>query len=454
MLSKTLAIHIAHEERHLWAEHKKHTEFTDPQQYIADLLNNLFKSGLTTKAWRDHCLASKAEKNSFTSTRLYQKIIRRTSRITRDFLKLRESLHQTQLQGGSEASLFFSALKNNRFSILKEGSATLHAEMRLASYIGRKGKKSANFGISKLCCACCNLSLCVVSSENISQISTRGHHGQYYAWVMPDFIRNNPVLLAKFLGHEAHLIYQNLTKKEQLAFITAIQQAEIPMSQSTKNRSMIADSSDSDIEFGLSCDSDSELEAVAFDQELHNVSILRELKQAYSEEYNNLLLVGVSPEKIFALFKESPEKLEAMADKNSISLISDYDSDHDVLEDLSELYDKSENDFWCFINDEDNAIGRFGYTPTLRCLEHEMLSSSDENEGDIDDTGPYSRATAKLLTHNTWQYEQDSEGEWVYPSSDDCDQTILHPISSENSDSEEEGYSSECSSHSGYSRSP
>ncbi|MCD8542945.1 MAG: hypothetical protein LRY69_06100 [Gammaproteobacteria bacterium] len=111
VLAETIVTHVKHEERHLWAAHKSHSEFSDPNEYVAELLKELFRSGLATKDWRDQYLVNDAQESTFSSTPLYKKIIRRASRITRDFLKLRESLHNNQQKGGSGAFLFFNALK-------------------------------------------------------------------------------------------------------------------------------------------------------------------------------------------------------------------------------------------------------------------------------------------------------------------------------------------------------
>ncbi|MCD8525227.1 MAG: nucleic acid/nucleotide deaminase domain-containing protein [Gammaproteobacteria bacterium] len=322
--------------------------------------------------------------------------------------------------------------------------------MRLTSHIRKKKYTSASFGISKLCCACCNLSLCAVTAENIHQITTRGQHGQYYGWVMPDFVRNNPALLAKFLGKEAYRIYESLSKQDQEKFLLAIEEARIPIKQSKQGKCMIADSSESDVYFGLSCESDGELEAVAHDQTLQEIPHLRELKRSYSEEYNNLVRVGVTPEKIYALYKESPDKLEALGDKRSVSIIEDYGSENEVIEDLSKLFDKNEDVFWDFIDDDENAIHHHGFNTTLNAVLQEIPSSSDSDEeaSVYSFKRPYRCAAANLLEDNGWEYEQDSEGNWGYPEdrSENSNVEENFTVTSTDEDcSEESDYSSGCS---------
>jgi hypothetical protein len=103
------------------------------------------------------------------------------------------------------------------------GSAGMHAEMRVLQRLREKqslgvGVQSRYIGISKLCCAHCNLAIRTSNflplfAKNESQECsvTRGFHGNGYAWPMGDLLDDDESdFMESFLGPQLWSQYQQL----------------------------------------------------------------------------------------------------------------------------------------------------------------------------------------------------------------------------------------------------
>lgn len=89
------------------------------------------------------------------------------------------------------------------------------------------------------------------------------------------------------------------------------------------------------------------------------VLTLKDIKDNYPDEFENLVNMGCSSREIFNLYKASEEKFKDMSDDRVLNLITDCD-DLDLFETLSDIYDEDEACFWNILDDEDDLVCHHG----------------------------------------------------------------------------------------------
>ena len=134
-------------------------------------------------------------------------------------------------KNGKQCHLLQTVIKNtidkNITPIITNGSDNnkCHAEMRIIEYLRThtKNNQEIYIGISKLCCAGCNLVLhegkIMVQYENNQvelKIDKRGIHGNGFEWSLINGFKDNPDIMRKLLGDEAYDIYDSSSKKSAL----------------------------------------------------------------------------------------------------------------------------------------------------------------------------------------------------------------------------------------------
>ncbi|MGW4792092.1 hypothetical protein ACWEPC_06720 [Nonomuraea sp. NPDC004297] len=87
-----------------------------------------------------------------------------------------------------------------------------HCEMRLVDDLLKRlsptSTTGVSLGISKLCCAKCYLALEALAAVKSIKIDVQGAHmWAYRNWPLPGFL-DDPLVLKKFLGPDAHLLYE------------------------------------------------------------------------------------------------------------------------------------------------------------------------------------------------------------------------------------------------------
>src|SRR3990167_8946731 len=172
-----------------WRELKGRS-FYDIKKEVKKQLSHLFNSGQETKIWQENCL----KRNTGSEASL----IDRTSRLARDFIKLRKSILNLSSEKG-ESKAILESLRDQNFSFSRTGSSHRHAEMRQMyafSNLTSQERKASYIGISKLSCRRCS------SVTKSLGIPTRGQHGRVFKqWEAPRFFKKDPDLLEKFFGN-------------------------------------------------------------------------------------------------------------------------------------------------------------------------------------------------------------------------------------------------------------
>ena len=105
----------------------------------------------------------------------------------------------------------------------KVGSTTpqLHAEMKILQYLFTAGPYGGNvyIGISKRCCLRCAVVM------KIQGFQSRGCSGGLWdaGWAIPNFVRNTPMKLRRFLGDATYTWYADLPSNQQREFLMRLQ---------------------------------------------------------------------------------------------------------------------------------------------------------------------------------------------------------------------------------------
>ena len=146
VLAKIIQLNFYQEFRYLATQ----AEISRPdlEALITELLNSLFEGGDKVIPWRD----------GFANTELYQEIINRgyttnflnklvdrTARLARDFIKLRSYMHSASYSEADRA--LKTAISKKRFTIIREGAKKVHAEMRLSSHLAENNKQVPIFSV-------------------------------------------------------------------------------------------------------------------------------------------------------------------------------------------------------------------------------------------------------------------------------------------------------------------
>jgi OTT_1508-like deaminase len=301
----------------------------DLKEAISEWIKQMFKFNGDTKGWREQ--AEKNLKYGKKVNNVLSKIIKKISRHTRDFLKIRDFLLNANTHDNLSKGIV-SAIRGNKFDIIRVGNKDVHAEMRILSrLLNSEEIASPYIGISKLCCDHCALAI------QTFDIKCRGVHGQRAIWPLPDFLILHADCLKKYVGEKAYYYYQNLqidAQNEAKIFITSRESNSV-RENAKDGRVMYADSSDSDIEFGFAC-SDKEIEHIPLD----SVWRVRHLKMCYQKEFYRLMSIGLNLQEIVDLYKESPKKFENLITTNGIYELLERIAENDFHDNVAEAFKK------------------------------------------------------------------------------------------------------------------
>lgn len=154
-------------------------------------------------------------------------ILKKMVRNIQDLLKLEEyvAVGNTEDLGGSSRKAFVKLLANEDLGqvkklpvIVDDGDSKTHAEMRILLHI-KNGERVPYIGISKLCCACCQVVVTNYGIETVFErddeveVLTRGWHAKLYPWPLPSALKSNSTFIKKFLGEDLYREYNNLWSK-------------------------------------------------------------------------------------------------------------------------------------------------------------------------------------------------------------------------------------------------
>ncbi|OGT15331.1 MAG: hypothetical protein A3B69_00105 [Gammaproteobacteria bacterium RIFCSPHIGHO2_02_FULL_38_33] len=352
-----------------WRELKGRS-FYDIKKEVKKQLSHLFNSGQETKIWQENCL----KRNTGSEASL----IDRTSRLARDFIKLRKSILNLSSEKG-ESKAILESLRDQNFSFSRTGSSHRHAEMRQMyafSNLTSQERKASYIGISKLSCRRCS------SVTKSLGIPTRGQHGRVFKqWEAPRFFKKDPDLLEKFFGHANDIVYEDLSDREKIKAWAFIQGGEVLTSSNDLKTNMLPDSSSSDEAFGLS-DASDDIDTL----KVENVICANDAKTWNRKAYDRLLGEEVSPEKIVKIFQALPEKFDALGSRCVRDLLKDDSIEFDELE---RLFDENPVLFQFVTEDQAELISKEGfegavarYRKALEKLGDEDLDVNEEAERD------------------------------------------------------------------------
>jgi hypothetical protein len=402
-------------------------------EHVGKMLRNLFLSGQNTRDWLSN---SNAEDYEGLSDRLFNKLAKKVSRLARDFLKLRSSLLTNSIHNQAAETDILNILHQAEVKILKQEGKGVHAEMGVIA-VTRAAPVDARpyTGISKLSCDHCGLAMDVFSMPH------RGQHGQGAQWPFPSFISTDAKVLEKYQGKDTYAKYQKLSKekqKEALSYMASKDSSPI-RENARHGRKMEADSSESDVEAGLNCSDEAKAEEIT-GFSLEDVWSLRYLKYRFSEEFRRLTELGIGFAEVLALYKNSTDKFLAIANEKTCRLIwneHEYGQQNicELLEKLSVLYDADEQSFWGLVNDEEDAISKFGFDEVYDRIFADSSSAEPQDDlneyrsADEEELDRYQTVAADLEEENGWDYDycsNDSENEWGYKDSDSEAQVLDH----------------------------
>jgi hypothetical protein len=167
------------------------------------------------EAWAEDCkhrIASLTPPNSIArnSDRFFETAIR----LYQDLIKL-EDFFSTMKHLEPYATELVQAMATRKidYSMINVGAQNVHAEMRLTSHAVTQGIKFPYIGISKLCCAYCNLVMDTFlkaqyfEADDAMDVPTRGRHGVPYPWLIPEPLRNYEPFIKELLGSDLYAIY-------------------------------------------------------------------------------------------------------------------------------------------------------------------------------------------------------------------------------------------------------
>lgn len=401
----------------------------DMQDQILRLLKGAFESGLKTKAWKKNVVLEENNKSS--------KLIEKTAKFLRDFLKLRDFLLY-DYRHTTLAKDIYDAIHHNRYTILHTEENKVHAEMRILSQLLNEPDREAQYaGLSRLCCSHCGLAMAAFN------LPKRGVHGQAYNWPLPRFIRENESHLKTYMGKKSYKEYIKLNpekKAEALTFLSSKESCN-RNENAKQGREMRADSSSSDVEFGVTLtDSDDNEELQSWP--LADVWEMRHIRHAYEEEYRDLREIGVSMDMLVNLYKNNFNKFQALVNfdiinlANAIEIENDsfgYDAS-DAFDKLAEIYDDDRDLFNSIMADDINEhpLIEYGVDEFIDRYYAKKRpysgSSNDESDcyvpsdDDDDSNDLYAKIKDELSDENNgFEYtyhSDDSENAWRYSDDD------------------------------------
>lgn len=307
---------------------------------IIKFLKNLYYSGKTTKDWRESI------KNNPDMSALDLKLINKISRLARDFIKLRHDLIEEFGCNQGITNNSFGAINEKKYDIVRRGKKDEHAEMRLAD------KRKEYIGISKLCCAHCGLAV------KIMDVNTRGKHGQVFKWDVPDFIKT-PDNLKQFIGDDAYEIYEK--HPELRPQMLEHMQSDKSAPNSNKNRKMLADSSDSDLELGVSCDTEQSHEETSFIKFNDNMKLIQR-----KESLRLLKDYGIPKTFMIKMLATSPDKFSVFTNKDVLTLLENNFNPTNLFNRLSAIYDENPKVFKGIIANCHGLINTYGIEKVYR----------------------------------------------------------------------------------------
>ncbi len=390
-LSKFITINFIQEKRFGLGGETKNSI----QQKIKYQLEELFKSGQKTKDW---------ERDTIPDDTLEEQLVKHTSRLARDFIKLRKSIHNVSHASGEEA-VILKAMRDNKTALIKTGLKDEHAEIRQIYSIGQDSPQKPYIGISKLCCARCALTI------KVMDVPTRGNHGRVFNnWGMPGFFKNDPASFFKFLG-PASIHYAVLTPKEKAVADELIADGKQLFQGKESKSCMMPDTSSSDEAFGLSD------ESVDPDElDFNDVFRTMHLKDQDPQAYTGLRNSGTPIKQILA-YSQTPKKLALLSSYAAIRLVDCGECDY---EDLESLYDEDPTLLEYVLADRSNLIDDEGFDAAVDRYRKALQTSYDYDddeacyEFDVDEA-----ARQANIDENGWDYQEndeDSENRYGYGS--------------------------------------
>lgn len=419
-LTNVICLNFAQEKR--FEQAKLNSKSFDIKAYVSEILKDMFKSGHATKVWMASAIKNMEEEDDIKNA--IALLIKKTTRIARDFLKLRDFLLKENLTDPIAQGLL-KAIREQKIKIIHCEGKDVHAEMRIvANQLSKPSNGETYIGISKLCCDHCSLAMQAFG------IKSRGLHGQSAKWPIPSFISSNHNNLTKYMGDAAYLDYQGLSKlkqKESLDYV-ASKESNPTKENARHGRSMYADTSDSDIEFGLNMSDDEDAAADVEEFPLADVWTLRHITYFHPKEFDRLQKIGLSMKEIIHLYKEPKEKFDAMGSEHAYALIQRLsenesgDNESEVFDKLSDIFDDNENLFWRIVEDDNELVVNFGLKEVCdRYNEKAANKHEDDREGEHHDYDSYDEVGDELVEDNGWDYvhdSDDSENEWKHKDRD------------------------------------
>lgn len=413
---------------------------------IESWMKEMFLSGKTTKQWKLACLE---EDEDVSENKSVGFVVKKTARIIRDFIKVRDFLLKNR-GNHAVASGILDAIKNNRFQIIHFEGKDVHAEMRLLSKkiaMGSQPGEDHYFGISKLCCNHCALAM------QAFNVPSRGVHGQGAKWMMPKFIMESEVNRKKFLG-DAHPLWSQLTddeKKEAKDFMES--KAASPVKGNAKTgRDMYADSSSSDLEFGVRL-SDEEEEEQIQEFSLQQVWQVKEMRELYKTECEQLLSIGLDLREITALYSAPRSKFTDLTDQSVWDFLEEASQRQDfhstskkeIFDTLLSIYDDDEELFANVLSTSEDLLRHHGFEEIVTRLTRTLVAKRQKRQ-DASLTDSSSDAHASLQEEYSqdrgWDYDEnsdDSQNRWIYKDSSSS-HSRFHRDSTSTQDTESETY--------------
>lgn len=199
------------------------------KNYRPDIMIEFEASG-RIKNLRVHAESLKCDEYEHVFGGHYGSILAWVMRITIDMLKITHDLESadSQLPEAMKA-----ALKTKQFNLVGDYTETIHAEARIveALSIGSRSESAQYIGISKLCCAHCNLLVenCAGfghAYESVPFVFARGGAGTCWEWEFPAGIADSgPMLLAFMGGVESPLgrLFRALDDEQRIAALHIVQ---------------------------------------------------------------------------------------------------------------------------------------------------------------------------------------------------------------------------------------
>jgi len=431
-LSDIIYWHVSQEKRY----EKSKLDNVNIKDKISKWIEELFLSGEKSKSWKEQMIAEEDDKNIIF-------VLQKTAKTVRDFIKVRSFLLENKNKDAT-ANGILAAINAGRFQIVHMEAKDVHAEMRLLAKkiaANDQDNEEVYFGISKLCCNHCALAM------QSFAVKTRGIHGQGANWGLPSFVVAKSSQTKTFFGDSVHSLWKSLSPKDKSKAKNYIESKESsPIKGNAKTgRGMYADSSSSDLEFGVPLSTGSEEEQIK-DFNLQKVWELKEVKQLYAKQYDWLVEIGCDLAEIVDLYKEAWPKFKELTAKRTLEFIGTCDesdfafnsaSPKEVFDKLCELYSADNAHFERVVSTPPHLVRYHGFNELVSRLESSSSSEGSYADDEGRSSDDYSALENEYRDDHGWDYDynsEDSQNCWTYK--DSSEETCLETF--DNAESEEE----------------